>query len=238
MDPYKILVVDDDIDILTIVKDNLELDGYEVFTATQGKEAIAIFEKEAIDLIILDLMLPDMDGILVCRATRTNSHVPIIMLTAKDSVSDKVLGFESGADDYIVKPFDYLELAARIKARLRRGDLYFSTDNVFKAGNLVLKPEKREVEIDGNQVSLTKKEFDILFLLFKHAGRVLDRETIRMEIWPDQKLYRWSRTIDVHIRRMRAKLEKNPEKPKYIQTVSGVGYVLRKTVEKNGSEQI
>lgn len=232
MDQYNILVVDDDLDILTILKDNLELDGYTVFTATLGKEAIDIFQKESIDLIILDLMLPDMDGILVCRATRTNSHVPIIMLTAKDSVSDKVLGLDSGADDYIVKPFDYLELAARIKARLRRGELFFSTENVFKTGTLQLKPEGREVEVDGNQVSLTKKEFDILFLLFKHVGKVLDRDTIKLEIWPGQKLYRWSRTLDVHIQRMRAKLENNPEKPEYIQTVSGVGYMLRKVDEK------
>lgn len=232
MDRHKILVVDDDHDILTIIKDNLELDGYEVFTATQGKEAIAVFQKEAIDLMILDLMLPDMDGIQICRATRTSSHVPIIMLTAKDSVSDKVLGLESGADDYIVKPFDYLELAARIKARLRRGELYLATDHVFKSGHLQLKPERREVEVDGNQVGLTKKEFDILFLLFKHAGRVLDRDTIKMAIWPDQKLYKWSRTLDVHIQRLRAKLEKNPEQPQYIQTVPGVGYMLRKAVEK------
>lgn len=232
MNPYKILLVDDDPDILTIIRDNLELDGYEVFTATLGKDAISIFQKKEIDLIILDLMLPDIDGIQVCRATRATSHVPIIMLTAKDSVSDKVLGLESGADDYIVKPFDYLELAARIKARLRRSDPYFSAVDVFKIGNLTLDPEKRELEVDGKKVGLTKKEFDILALLFKHPGRVLDRDTIKMEIWPDRKLYKWSRALDVHIQRLRAKLEKNPENPQYIQTIPGVGYMLSESGTK------
>jgi len=226
MDQYNILVVDDDPDILTIIKDNLELDGYEVFTAALGKDAISVFKKESIDLIILDLMLPDMDGIQICRATRAYSHVPIIMLTAKDSVSDKVLGLESGADDYIVKPFDYLELAARIKARLRRSKTYFSADDVLKVGSLQLKPERREVEVDGVQVPLTKKEFDILSLLFKNVDRVLDRNTIKIKIWPDQKLYKWSRTLDVHIQRLRGKLEKNPEQPQYILTIPGVGYML------------
>ena len=132
MGQFSILVVDDDPDILTIIKDNLELDGYEVFTAALGKDALSILEKESINLIILDLMLPDVDGIQICRATRAKSHVPIIMLTAKDTVSDKVLGLESGADDYIVKPFDYLELAARVKAQLRRSKTYLLADDVLK----------------------------------------------------------------------------------------------------------
>ena len=226
MGQYNILVVDDDHDILTIIKDNLELDGYEVFTATLGKDAISIFEKEPIDLIVLDLMLPDMDGIQVCRAVRANSPVPIIMLTSKDGLSDKVLGLESGADDYIVKPFDYLELAARIKARLRRSKSYLSADEILEIGDLRLNPERREVEVNGEKVILTKKEFDILSLLFKHAGKVLSRDKIKQEIWPDQKLYKWSRTLDVHIQHLRAKLGKNPEQSKYILTVPGVGYML------------
>lgn len=232
MDPYRILLVDDDPDILTIIKDNLELDGYRVITATQGKDAFSVFQQKEINLIILDLMLPDIDGIQVCRAIRTDSNVPIIMLTAKDSVSDKVLGLESGADDYIVKPFDYLELAARIKAQLRRTDIYVSASEVFKVGRLKLNPEKREVEAEGSLVCLTKKEFDILFLLFKHRDRVLDRDTIKTNIWPNQKLYKWSRALDVHIQRLRAKVEKNPEHPQYIQTVPGVGYMLTNTVEE------
>ena len=226
MDRYKILVVDDDHDILTIIKVNLELDSYKVFTAALGKDAISIFEKEPIDLIVLDLMLPDMDGIQVCRTVRANSHVPIIMLTAKDGLSDKVLGLESGADDYMVKPFNYLELAARIKALLRRSKSYFLADDVFEVGGLRLNPERREVKADGEKVILTKKEFDILSLLFKHAGKVLRRDTIKQEIWPGKKLYKWSRTLDVHIQHLRAKLEKNPEQPQYIITVPGVGYML------------
>ncbi len=226
MGQYTILVVDDDHDILTILKDNLKLDGYEVFTATLGKDAISIFKKELVDLFILDLMLPDMDGIQVCRAVRAKSHVPIIMLTAKDNLSDKVLGLESGADDYIVKPFDYLELAARIKARLRRSKSYLLADEVLEVGNLRLNPERREVEVDGDRVLLTKKEFDILSLLFKHAGKVLSRDTIKQEIWPGKKLYKWSRTLDVHIQHLRAKLEKNPEQHQYILTIPGVGYML------------
>jgi len=222
----KILVVDDDSDILTIIKDNLKLDGYEVFTATLGKDAISIFDKKPIDLIVLDLMLPDMDGIQICRAVRANSHVPIIMLTAKDGLSDKVLSLESGADDYIVKPFDYLELAARIKARLRRSKSYLSAEEVLEVGTLRLSPERREVKVDGGRVLLTKKEFDILSLLFKHAGKVLSRNTIKQEIWPGKQLYKWSRTLDVHIQHLRAKLEKNPEQPQYILTVPGVGYML------------
>ena len=227
MEPFNILVVDDDPDILTIIRDNLELDGYTVYTAQGGKEAIAIFKASAIDLIVLDLMLPDMDGIQVCRTTRTFSHVPIIMLTAKDTVSDKVLGLESGADDYLVKPFEYLELAARIKARLRRSQAYRSEKTLYRVRDLELIPERREAEIKGKKIPLTKKEFDILSLLFKYADRVLDRETIKAEVWPGQQLYKWSRTLDVHILRLRTKLEENPDQPEYIVTVPGVGYMLR-----------
>ncbi len=227
MEPFSILVVDDDPDILTIIRDNLELDGYTVHTAEGGKEAIATFKANAIDMIVLDLMLPDMDGIQVCRTIRTSSHVPIIMLTAKDTVSDKVLGLESGADDYLVKPFEYLELAARIKARLRRSQVYRSEETLYRVKDLELIPQRREAEIKGKKIPLTKKEFDILNLLFKHVNRVLDRETIRAEIWPDQQLYKWSRTLDVHILRLRTKLEENPDQPEYIVTVPGVGYMLR-----------
>lgn len=227
MEPFSILVVDDDPDILTIIRDNLELDGYIVYTAEGGKEAIATFKANAIDMIVLDLMLPDMDGIQVCRTIRTSSHVPIIMLTAKDTVSDKVLGLESGADDYLVKPFEYLELAARIKARLRRSQVYRSEETLYRVKDLELIPQRREAEIKGKKIPLTKKEFDILNLLFKHVNRVLDRETIRAEIWPDQQLYKWSRTLDVHILRLRTKLEENPDQPEYIVTVPGVGYMLR-----------
>ncbi len=228
MEPFNILVVDDDPDILTIIKDNLELDGYTVLTAACGKEAISVFKANAVDLMVLDLMLPDVDGIQVCRTIRATSPVPIIMLTAKDAVSDKVLGLESGADDYIVKPFDYLELAARIKAGLRRSQIYRPEDTLYQVGELELIPERREVEIRGVKIPLTKKEFDILTLFFKHAGRVVDRDTIHNEIWPDRQLYKWSRTLDVHILRLRGKIEANADQPRYIVTVPGVGYMLSK----------
>ena len=218
--------MDDDADILTILKDNLELDGYVVQTASSGADAIRNAEKDGIDLIILDLKLPDLDGIQVCRAIRTHSAVPIIMLTARDGVSDKVLGLESGADDYIVKPFDYLELAARINARLRRRNVFQPITAPLKAGDLVLNPANRDVLMNGTKLDLTKKEFDILNLLFQYAGNVVDRETIRKSLWPNQSIYKWSRTIDVHIQHLRAKLEANPENPLYIVTVQGVGYKL------------
>lgn len=229
MGRFKILLVDDDPDILTILKDNLELDDYHVVTAATGAECLDRYDREAVDLVILDLMLPDMDGIQVCRSLRSRSRTPIIMLTARDSVSDRVLGLESGADDYVVKPFDYLELAARIKARLRRGRSYTELEAVLEAGKLRLNPDKREAELDGRRVALTKKEFDLLSLLVVHAGRVLDRNAIRRELWPGEKLYKWSRTIDVHIQHLRSKIEKNPERPAYIKTVPGVGYILDST---------
>ncbi len=224
---YLILVIDDDLDILKILKDNLELDGYRVCTATLGKDALAIFQKRHIDLVILDLMLPDMDGIQVCRAIRARSDVSIIMLTAKDSVTDKVLGLENGADDYIVKPFEYLEMAARIKARLRRSKSIAVSEEVHEDGNIRLDPNSYNVFVDGRHVKLTKKEFDLLHLLLEHSGKVLERDHIRQALWPDSKLYKWSRTIDVHIMNLRAKLAKQSDNSGCIVTVPGVGYMLK-----------
>lgn len=235
MTTFQVLVVDDDTDILTIIRDNLRLDGYEVTTATTGKAALDRFTRKRPDILVLDLMLPDMDGIQVCRSIRRQSRVPIILLTAKDGVSDKVLGLESGADDYLVKPFDYLELAARIKARLRRGADYRRLSEVTVVGEWELLPQQREVAIAGRSVHLTKKEYDLLSLLFKHAGQVLDRETIRRALWPEAQIYHWSRTIDVHIQHLRAKLETTPEAPAYITTVPGVGYLLRSPESDHGT---
>lgn len=226
MDAVKILVVDDDPDILKILKDNLELDGYAVVTSTGGRQALETFEKKPTDLVVLDLMLPDMDGIQVCRALRTGSAVPIIMLTARDGVSDKVLGLESGADDYLVKPFDYLELAARINARLRRRSPLPPPRKVLESGAIRLDPNSREARVGTRTLSLTKKEFDLLELLFAHAGKALSRKAIRRALWPDRSIYRWSRTIDVHIQHLRTKLEDNPEQPRHIVTVQGVGYMF------------
>ena len=226
MPPYTIMVIDDDPDIRTIVRDNLELDGYTVLIAETGKDGLEIFEREKVDLVILDLMLPDMDGLQVCRAMRKGSSVSIIMLTAKDSVSDKVLGLEYGADDYLVKPFDYLELAARIKARLRRSNQAMAVAGFENYGGVQLNTDSLEVSIDGETTRLTRKEFELLFMLVKYQGRPLNRDAIRKEIWPDANLYKWSRTIDVHIQHLRAKLEKNPNRPDMILTVPGVGYMF------------
>ncbi len=227
---HKILVVDDDPDILTILRDNLELDGYTTVAAGSGKEALSIFKADLFNLVVLDLMLPDIDGIQVCRALRSMSQVPIIMLTAKDGISDKVLGLESGADDYLVKPFDYLELAARIRARLRRSNTYHPLDsshNSFRTGELELNLEDRQVVLGGRPVTLTRKEFEILALLFQHLGQAVTRDMIRKAIWSDTSLYKWSRTIDVHIQHLRAKLEQDQDLPRYIITIQGVGYKLQ-----------
>jgi DNA-binding response OmpR family regulator len=224
--PYRILVVDDDPDIQMIVKDNLELDGYMAATAQSGRQALLALEKQDFDLIILDLMLPDMDGIQVCRAIRKLSSVPIIMLTAKDGLSDKVLGLHSGADDYVVKPFDYLELAARINARLRRQQSHQNPGRTLAAGNLRLNRENREAFLDSKPLILTRKEFDILAVLIQHAGQAVQRETIRKALWPHSQLYKWSRTIDVHVQHLRAKLKDNLDSPRYIVTVQGIGYKL------------
>lgn len=226
----KILVVDDDSDILPILLNNLELDGYTVRAVNSGKDALSIFKSDMFNLVLLDSMLPDIDGIQVCRAIRAVSHVPIIMLTVKDGIADKVMGLESGADDYLIKPFNYLELAARIRARLRRSSVYRVPEDHHDAaedGRLQLNLQDRLVSLDNRPVELTRKEFDILALLYQYMGRAVPRETIRKAIWPNTKLYKWSRTIDVHIQHLRAKLERCPEMPEYIVTIQGVGYKLQ-----------
>jgi DNA-binding response OmpR family regulator len=226
MEPCRILLVDDDPDILRILKDNLELDGYQVSTASTGREALQLFVREVPDLIILDLSLPDVDGIQVCRSVREKSATPIIMLTARDRVPDKVLGLETGADDYVVKPFDYLELSARVRACLRRRPTPAYTEEVVEIGKLKIDASKNTVWKEGEKVSLTLREFRLLLLLARNAGKVLDRSAIRLALWPEGELYKDSRAIDVHVQHLRYKLEENPGKPEYIKTVQGVGYIL------------
>ncbi len=223
MDP--ILLVDDDSDILTILKDNLELDGYDVTVASTGKEALEVFEKSRPGLIILDLSLPDIDGIQVCRRIRDTSSVPILMLTARDRVPDKVLGLDSGADDYMSKPFDYLELSARIKALLRRSGR-FAPAEVTEVGDLKIDTGHNTVQRAGKKIALTQRQFNLLVFLAQNAGRAMSRSAIRQAIWADRDLYRDSRTIDVHVQHLRAKVEDNPADPKYIVTVPGVGYMF------------
>jgi DNA-binding response OmpR family regulator len=231
METCPILVVDDDPDILMILKDNLELDGYEISIATSGKEALRLFEEEAPRLIILDLTLPDVDGIQVCRRIRDKSDVPIIMLTARDRVSDKVLGLESGADDYVSKPFDYLELAARIKACLRRRSSVLDSVETVELGRLKIDPATHRAMKDGAVVPLTRRQFNLLLLLARNRGRALSRTIIRHNLWPDGEISSDSRTIDVHVRHLRSKIEDDPANPAFILTVPGVGYMLSQSEE-------
>jgi DNA-binding response OmpR family regulator len=223
---HRILVVDDDPDILRIVTDNLVLDGYCVQTATTGRQALSHLDAEVVSLVVLDLALPDMDGIQVCRAIRARSEVPIIMLTARDRVPDKVLGLESGADDYIVKPFDYLELAARIRACLRRRNQAPAVLGVLELAGIRIDTNMKQVWRGRERISLTNREFDLLLLLVKNVGRAMSRLEIRNMLWPEGELYRDSRTIDVHVQHLRSKLEDDPTEPQLIRTVPGVGYAF------------
>ncbi|HMK35380.1 MAG TPA: response regulator transcription factor [Desulfomonilaceae bacterium] len=226
MESGLILIVDDDADILRILKDNLELDNFSVVTASTGKEALQCFERFSVALMILDLSLPDIDGIQVCRLIRDKSPVPIIMLTARDRVPDKVLGLESGADDYIAKPFDYLELSARIRACLRRRGSMHNPVETVRIGDLKIDLAKKTVFKKETKVCLTQTEFNLLALLARNADRVMDRSTIKRTLWPDGDLYTGSRAIDVHVQHLRSKLEDNPAEPSYIVTVQGVGYMI------------
>lgn len=229
-EPKTILVVDDDPDILTIIQDNLILDGYAVLTAETGTAALEQAKNQSPDLVILDLMLPDMDGLQVCRILRAKTKVPIIMLTAKDGVSDKVLGLETGADDYMVKPFDYLELAARIKVRLRDSVPQQPTEaeTALTCGALQLDLLHRVVSISGVESELTPKEMAVLHLLMRHCGQVVPREQMIDELWPGGDLYKNTRTIDVHIQHLRAKIERDPASPKHLITLPGVGYMCQR----------
>ena len=225
-----IMVVDDDPDILTVLKGNLQLAGFRVITFTSGIETLAAIRKGPPDLLILDLTLPDIDGIQLCRRLREQRfNFPVIMLTARDGLSDKVLGLECGADDYVVKPFAFLELQARIKTCLRRLEAATGKEELdsLSVGSLRIDRQKRLVRVADKEIELTKKEFSLLWLLAENQGRVMTREDIRKVLWGRQQLYSWSRTIDVHIRHLRQKIETDPEHPTLIRTVIGVGYRLQ-----------
>ena len=221
-----IMLVDDDPDILTVLQGNLSLAGFTVMTAGSGREALQLLEGEAPDLLILDLSLPDLDGLQICRRIKSAGFdFPIIMLTARDSVADKVLGFECGADDYLVKPFAFLELEARIKTCLRRqGKKVEPQPDRLHCGGLKIDCAARRVWLRDQEIPLTRKEFDLLYFLALHAGETLSRDDLRHALWGKKKLYSWSRTIDVHIQHLRQKIERDPEKPEWIVTITGVGY--------------
>lgn len=221
-----ILVVDDERLIVKGIKSSLEVQGYNVYTAYTGYEALNIINREKIDFIILDLMLPDIDGMMLCKKIRESHDTPILMLTAKDGDYDKILGFEFGADDYMTKPFNVLELIARIKAISRRAESK-KPSQVLKFNDLLINYEERKVYVKEEEVKLTQKEFDMLYLMAKSPGRVFTREEIFNHIWIEEPLD--VRTIDVHIKNLREKIEENIKKPKYIITKWGVGYYFNKS---------
>ncbi|WP_278872717.1 response regulator transcription factor [Anaerotignum lactatifermentans] len=224
---YHILVVDDEKLIVKGIKFSLEQDGMEVTAAYDGEEALQYIKEGNFDLVVLDVMLPKMDGLQVCQQVREFSQIPIIMVTAKGEDMDKIMGLEYGADDYITKPFNILELKARIKAILRRSVKKVTAEpqakNVLKARDLELAYDSRRVFINGKEVNLTAKEFDLLELLMENPGKVYSREKLLDTVWG----YDYPgdvRTVDVHVRRLREKIEVNPSEPKYIFTKWGVGY--------------
>jgi DNA-binding response OmpR family regulator len=228
----RILLVDDEQSIQTLLSFPLRKDGYEVVQATDGREALARFGETSFDLVVLDVMLPRLDGLEVCRRMRARSSVPIIMLTAKAEEIDKVLGLELGADDYITKPFSLREFRSRVKAALRRAGMArrdsASDEGPLDVHELRIDPAKRAVEVRGAAVQTTYVEFEILLALATSPGRVWTRDMLLTRIWGDSA-YRDPRTIDVHIRHLREKLERDAKDPEYLFTVRGVGYRFRDT---------
>lgn len=227
----KILVVDDEKPISDIISFNLENEGYAIEKAYDGEQALEVFEKSQPDLVILDLMLPKMDGLEVCREIRKQSAVPVIMLTAKDSEIDKVLGLELGADDYVTKPFSNRELIARVKANLRRNlvkepEPQEVNKNEIVVGDLVIHQGAYIISKHGEEIELTHREFELLHYLARHIGQVMTREHLLETVW-DYDYFGDVRTVDVTIRRLREKIEDIPSHPTYIVTRRGVGYLLK-----------
>jgi DNA-binding response OmpR family regulator len=224
----RILLVDDEQSIQTLLSYPLRKDGYHVTSAQDGREALRRFEEARFDLVILDLMLPQMDGVEVCRQMRSRSQVPIIMLTAKGSETDKVAGLEVGADDYITKPFSMREFRSRVKAALRRSRMAPKpvAEETIDRGELQVDFGRRMVTLRGEEIGVTYVEFEILAALARSPGLVLGRETLLEHVWGDSE-YRDPRTVDVHIRHLREKLEKDPKEPEFLFTVRGVGYRFR-----------
>lgn len=227
----KILVVDDEKPIADILQFNLKKEGYEVICAYDGNEALRLVDEIQPDLILLDIMLPQRDGMEVCREVRKKYEIPIIMLTAKDSEIDKVLGLELGADDYVTKPFSTREIIARVKANLRRQQSVATPDSEeepkeIAIGTLVIHPDAYVVSKRGETIELTHREFELLHYLAKHIGQVMTREHLLQTVW-GYDYFGDVRTVDVTVRRLREKIEDNPSHPGWIVTRRGVGYYLR-----------
>ena len=231
----KILIIDDEKPISDIIQFNLNKEGYETITAFDGREALKKFEEESPDLIILDLMLPELDGLEVAKEVRKTSHIPIIMLSAKDSEFDKVIGLEIGADDYVTKPFSNRELLARVKAHLRRTENIESavaeenastTGSEIVIGDLEILPDAFVAQKRGEDIELTHREFELLHHLATHMGQVMTREYLLETVW-GYDYFGDVRTVDVTIRRLREKIEDTPSRPEYILTRRGVGYYTK-----------
>lgn len=235
MNKYKILVVDDEVKILELVKNYLENEGYDVITADGGRKALELFEREKPDLVILDLMMPEIDGFEVCKKIYNSSTTPVIMLTAKTEEIDKLLGLELGADDYITKPFSLRELAARVKVILRRTSRILNDDNantdninqerILQYEGIELDTKRKSVTVDGKPLSITPTEFKILNLLMAKPGIVFSRFQILEEVLGDY-YEGYERSLDTHISNLRKKLDDDPVNPRYIKTVYGMGYKI------------
>jgi two-component system, OmpR family, response regulator RegX3 len=225
-EPPKILVVEDEEPLADSVRYNLEREGYSVSVATDGRRAIERFRADGASLVILDLMLPEVSGLDVCRTIRSESDVPIIMVTAKDSEADKVTGLELGADDYVTKPFSMRELVSRVRANLRRArplEAPRIPDEVLAGGPVRMDVARHEVAVRGGSVSLPPKEFELLETFLRRKGRLLTRDFLIEEVW-GADYYGDTRTLDVHVKRLRRKLEADPHRPQHLVTVRGLGY--------------
>ena len=232
MEETRILVVDDEQEIADLLELYLISDGYQVVKSSDALEGLAIMEREKIDLVLLDIMMPKMDGLEMCRRIREKHNVPIIMVSAKTQELDKIVGLTTGADDYVTKPFNPLELMARVKSQLRRyrdlnpaNEKKEEEDSTIRLNHVTIIKETHQVFVDGESVKLTPIEFDILYLLASHPGRVFSTDEIFEKVW-NEKVYEVNNTVMVHIRRLREKIEDNSRSPKILKTVWGVGYKI------------
>lgn len=225
---YKILVCDDEKDIVSALQIYLSSEGYEVIPAYSGKQALEIMDNERVDLVLMDIMMPEMDGLTAVARLRETSNVPVLFLTAKSEDADMILGLNMGADDYITKPFKPMEVIARVRSHLRRYNLFGGAqkqDTVLRVGGIQLDHDSKTVTLDGEPVSLTPLEYSILHYLMKHPGKVFSSEHLYREVWKDAPLG-GENTVAVHIRHLREKLEIDPSNPRYIKVVWGHGYKL------------
>lgn len=229
---YNILVCDDDKEIVNAIEIYLSKEGYKILKACNGKEALAILEKEEIHLVILDIMMPEMDGMTAANKIRQTKSVPIIMLSAKSEDYDKVAGLNNGADDYVTKPFNPIELIARVNSQIRRYTSFGSfipkeEGTIYQTGDLVINDDTKQVLVEGKEIKLTPTEYNILKFLTKNKGKVYSIEQIYENVWEDEA-YGAENIIAVHIRHIREKVEINPKEPKYLKVIWGIGYKIEK----------